>query len=821
MEATTIATSTKPLLPWYRRLNQNKGLLLALVSMAQMLDIINVASVTITLPDILKEVGYSIDQLQWVTSAYSLAYGAFLLIGGRFGDLFGHRRIYILGVTWFSIWSVVNGFAKDPVIMSVGRALQGMGAGFTVPSALAILTTTYPVGPERTFALSVFGGTGAVGSVVGVLLGGILGSTIGWRWIFYFTAILGFIMAILGFVVIPAEKGVSKIEDRRIDIFGAGAFCAGIVCIIFYLSESPVSGWASAKTLAPLIVGLVLIVSFVVIEHKIDYPIMPLRIWKSQRLIASCLIILCVSAALNAMIYFSSLLLQNVLGYTPLKTSLAYIVHGVGAIVAIVIITRIVAKVRTKIITIVGWFFFIASGIVLAQIKADSSYWSIPFPSLILNFMGMAPVWLCCQINCVADADDDDQGVVGAGTLLYTVLLMHLQKKDLYNVALQIGAPIGIAVANIVANNKNGRLAVGAELLPGYRSAFYTYAIMAGVGLVVTIIFAANSDTAKMHETTAEGVAATASGDGDEEIGHAESIDQIATDMKGSSGVASAGATIFPGSSSTSVVGGEKEDGSYDPLVDINDSRGLAKEIAKICPKLNSLTHRDDDEELTDGELVLQVIEALSPQQVQEFHCTSQSTEIQDHVGTIFRRHSDTLRKLVLSNCRSIKDKAIQFLLVECPTIEALDIVLLGDRHEFIIDLEGAIKFLWVCTRLRRLRLTVGIPDEPLYLHTSVEHYYSRSPPATLSATEKEQFDQLERLFRQLEKLTDLEHLNLKVFFYDRLSTFPGLLSIGKPQIETPWLPPSPAGQEEFKELFGSVSEVIHETCVTMVFGLR
>lgn len=114
-----------------------------------------------------------------VTSAYALAYGAFLLIGGRFGDLFGHRRIYILGVTWFSIWAVVNGFAKDPIVMSVGRALQGMGAGFTVPSALAILTTTYPVGPERTFALAVFGGTGAVGSVIGVLLGGILGSTIG------------------------------------------------------------------------------------------------------------------------------------------------------------------------------------------------------------------------------------------------------------------------------------------------------------------------------------------------------------------------------------------------------------------------------------------------------------------------------------------------------------------------------------------------------------------------------------------------------------------------------------------------------------------
>lgn len=108
-----------------------------------------------------------------------MAYGAFLLLGGRLGDLFGHRNVYIFGVTWFSIWAIVNGFAKDPIVMSVGRALQGMGAGFTVPSALAIITTSYPVGPERTKALSIFGGTAAIGSIIGLLLGGILGSTIG------------------------------------------------------------------------------------------------------------------------------------------------------------------------------------------------------------------------------------------------------------------------------------------------------------------------------------------------------------------------------------------------------------------------------------------------------------------------------------------------------------------------------------------------------------------------------------------------------------------------------------------------------------------
>ncbi|KAG0052355.1 hypothetical protein BGZ83_002694 [Gryganskiella cystojenkinii] len=482
--ATTIADKNVNLKPWYRRLDENKGLLLALVSMAQMLDIINVASVTITLPDIMKEVGYKVDQLQWVTSAYALAYGAFLLIGGRLGDLFGHRRIYILGVTWFSVWAVVNGFAKNPIIMSVGRALQGMGAGFTVPSALAILTTTYPVGPERTQALAIFGGTGAIGSVIGVLLGGILGSTIGWRWIFYFTAIIGFAMTIGGLLVIPAQMGESKVEDRRIDYFGILSFCLGIVAIIYYLSEGPAEGWTAAQTLAPLLIGIALLFLFVFIQYRIDYPIMPLRIWRSRRLVASCVTIICVSAAINAMIFYSSLAFQNVLGYSALITSVCYIVHGVGAIVTIVALTKLVTMVRTKIIMIIGWFFFIASGIVWAQLKEDNSYWSIPFPALILNFLGMAPVWLCCQINSVADADDEDQGVVGA----------------VYNVSLQLGAPIGIAIANIIANGKNPATAVGKALLPGYKDAFYSYAVMAGVGLILTIVLAANRDPAKFTE---------------------------------------------------------------------------------------------------------------------------------------------------------------------------------------------------------------------------------------------------------------------------------------------------------------------------------
>jgi len=231
---------------------------------------------------------------------------------------------------------------------------------------------------------------------------------------------LGFVMAVLGFLVIPAEKGQSTIEDRRIDYFGISSFMLGVVAIIYYLTEGAADGWASASTLAPLCIGIALLVAFIAIEYHIDYPIMPLHIWRSRRLMSSCLTIISVSAAINTMIFFSSLTFQNVLGYSPLNTSFAYIVQGVGVIVTIVALTKVVTVVRTKIIMIVGWFFFIACGVLFAQMKADSTYWSIGFPALILSFLGVAPVWLCCQINSVADAKNEDQGVVGAGKKVAT-----------------------------------------------------------------------------------------------------------------------------------------------------------------------------------------------------------------------------------------------------------------------------------------------------------------------------------------------------------------------------------------------------------------
>ncbi|KAG0255751.1 hypothetical protein BG011_004948 [Mortierella polycephala] len=474
--------------PWYKRLRECKGVLLFLISMATMLDIINVASITIALPSIMNDVGYQPNQLQWCVSAYALTYAAFLLIGGRMGDLFGHKRIFLLGTTWFAVWALICGFARNPIFMSVARALEGAGAGFTIPSALALLTTTYPLGPERTFALSMFSGAAITGQTIGVLLGGIFDATIGWQWIFFLTAIISAALAIAGVFIISEHKEVAMI-DRRVDYGGALSFTVGIIAIIYYLTESTTAGWGSAKTLAPFLVGIASLIGFVVLESKIDYPIMPFHIWKSRRFSSSIVIITCLTATYNTMIFFTSLTFQNVLHFNSLITACCYIVHGVGLIIGLYTVTRLFRYTRTKIIMSFSWCFVIASSIIFAQIVPGSTYWRYAFPAFIVNCLGLSPTWMCCQVNAVADAKDEDQGVVGA----------------IYNVGIQLGAPIGLAIATIISEAYTPHGATGEALMPGYSAAFYAYGVMGGVGLIVMLIFAANRDPAEFSDVSASG----------------------------------------------------------------------------------------------------------------------------------------------------------------------------------------------------------------------------------------------------------------------------------------------------------------------------
>ncbi|KAF9426259.1 hypothetical protein BGZ94_006762 [Podila epigama] len=472
--------SVKPnqTLTTFQKIQQKcQPLMLYVVSMAQFLDIVAGASMTVAMLPISKDLKFEVQQQQWLISAYAVSFGGLLLIAGRMGDLFGHRRIFLSGLAWFCIWSTVNGFSRSPVMLCISRALQGMGAAAQIPTALALIAIKYPSGQERTKALSVFGAIGGMGAVTGLLLSGALTSTIGWEWIFFICAILSFILLVVGIFALPDAPGLHGVNPK-VDVGGSLTATGGIVCVIYYISAGVETGWASVQTLPVLIVGLVLLTAFFFIEKRISYPIMPFHIWKHRAFTTSFAIIFVMQASFQGFLYYSTLIFQEVLGYPIMRTSLSYLVHGLTAIVVYSTLGRFLPRLPLKPFICAGFIFLAASSLLFAFVDENSSYWILPFLGLIANVFGLGFVMLPAQITALRDAADDDQGVVGA----------------IYNVGLQIGAPFGLAILTVISGNVNGHdpNMSGPERMRGYKMALFGDAVFGAIGLILTVVFLPN-----------------------------------------------------------------------------------------------------------------------------------------------------------------------------------------------------------------------------------------------------------------------------------------------------------------------------------------
>lgn len=234
---------------------------------------------------------------------------------------------------------------------------------------------------------------------------------------------MALIIVLAGILVLPKEPS-SRVVDRRIDFVGIVTFTYGVVAIIYYLSEAPYHGWSAPETLAPFLGGVVLLGVFVVVESKIVYPVMPFHIFRSRRLVASCIAILLTAAAMSGMIYFSVLLFELVLQYKPLTTALATLPLSLGAIVGIGVEHVLMDKVPTKLMTVIGWLLIIVSSVWWAQITVTTSYWAAAMPAFILAGFGISVCWICSQVHVIADVADEDQGLVAAGKTKKTALFI-------------------------------------------------------------------------------------------------------------------------------------------------------------------------------------------------------------------------------------------------------------------------------------------------------------------------------------------------------------------------------------------------------------
>ena len=300
------------------RADSRKWFALAVICVAQFMVILDVSIVNVALPSIERGLHFSEQNLLWVLNAYALMFGGFLMLGGRVADKLGRRRVFITGVIVFTTASLFCGLATSTGWLVAARAVQGLGAAILSPAALSILTVTFAEGRERNTALSIWGAIAGAGGAFGVLLGGILTQEFGWQWIFYVNVPIGSLVVLASFLVLTPS--LAEDENRGFDIPGAITLTAGLVLMVFGLVKSTSWGWASAKTLGTLAVAFVLIALFVVIERRTKSALVPLSIFHNRSLSVSNMVSLALGASIFSMFYFLSLYMQQVLGYSALKT---------------------------------------------------------------------------------------------------------------------------------------------------------------------------------------------------------------------------------------------------------------------------------------------------------------------------------------------------------------------------------------------------------------------------------------------------------------------------------------------------------------------
>jgi EmrB/QacA subfamily drug resistance transporter len=321
----------------------SRWLVLVIVCLAQFMVILDATVVNVALPSIQADLGFSAANLQWVINGYTLVFGGFLLLGGRAGDLFGRRRLFLAGVAIFSFASLLNGLATSDTWLVAARALQGLGGALVSSAALSIIRTTFAEGEDRTKALGVWSAIAAGGGAFGLLLGGILTDLLSWEWIFFVNVPIGIATALLAIRYVPESK--AALRTRGVDLPGAVSVTAGLVVLVYAIVKAEDFGWGSTKTLGLAAIAFALLAAFVVIERRTSAPLIRLGIFRVRSLAGANTVLLLVVGGLFAFFFFASLYVQQILGYSPLEAGLAFLPVtagiGIGAGIAQQLVKRI------------------------------------------------------------------------------------------------------------------------------------------------------------------------------------------------------------------------------------------------------------------------------------------------------------------------------------------------------------------------------------------------------------------------------------------------------------------------------------------------
>ncbi len=454
----------------------NPNAVLAVVAVAQFMVILDSTVVNVALPTVQGALGFSEQSLSWVLNAYTLMFGGFLLLGGRAADRLGRRRLFIAGIGLFSAASLICGLAQSEGMLLVARGAQGLGGAMVSPAALSIILTTFAEGAERNRALAVWGAIAGAGGAIGLLLGGVLVQALSWRWVFFINVPIGAAVVALAPRIVPESRSESAARGGY-DVEGAVAITLGTIALVFTLIKANGWGWTSGRTLAGFAIAAALIAGFVLIERRHEDPLIPLGIFKNRSLAASDATMLVLAAALFGMFFFCTLYLQQVLGYSALKTGLLYLPFSVTLIGASAAASRLVDSFTPKPVLLTGLFIATAGFVILTRVSGHGDYTSHVLPAMIVLGAGLGLSFVPITISATNGVAATESGLA----------------SGLLNTTQQVGGSLGLAILSSVSTSRvtsalDSGSPVSLALTHGFKGAFIVAALLCALGFVTALV---------------------------------------------------------------------------------------------------------------------------------------------------------------------------------------------------------------------------------------------------------------------------------------------------------------------------------------------
>jgi EmrB/QacA subfamily drug resistance transporter len=414
--------------------SKRRWFILALIGIAQLMVVLDATIVNIALPSAQQALGFSDDSRQWIVTAYALSFGSLLLLGGRLGDLFGRKRVFVAGLAGFAIASAVGGVAQSFGVLVVARALQGGFGALLAPAALSLLTTTFTIPSERNKAFGVFGVIAGSGAAVGLILGGALTEYLDWRWCMYVNLILAVPAAIAALRLLGEET--ASAAKPRLDIPGTITASAGLFGLVYGFSNAETHGWGAPLTIVGLAAGVALLAAFVAIERRVDHPLLPLRVVADRGRGGAYLAVAIVGAGMFGVFLFLTYYLQQTLGFSPLQTGLAFLpMMGVIMPTGAIGQTRLVPRFGTRRLVTLGMVLGGIAMLILTRVTVDSSYATHVLPGLMVMGLGLGLVMAPAMSTATLGVERHDAGVASA----------------MVNTGQQIGGSIGTALLSTLA----------------------------------------------------------------------------------------------------------------------------------------------------------------------------------------------------------------------------------------------------------------------------------------------------------------------------------------------------------------------------------